>query len=172
MKKTEEIELPFDITGDTEDEIYDSVVSGMSILHDHFVRDNLRQFAQEKHRHQWYRLLPFPLIGWGDAHRFLDPIRMLAEERLGKSLEDAKVKTAYTCRVKKYLRQLFIIYTDQPIQLREVTKENLSEVVRIACENGDFYDSYDANINEMLAYDDQVRNRIIEQSKNRLKKLS
>ena len=161
--------------GDTEDGLYDSVIGGMCILHDRHVRDNLSRLAREEDRHRRYRFLPFWLIGWGDARKFLAPVQPLAErtmrETFHKELESMKLKAAYIRGVKRYIKGLYAKYGNGPISLKEVTVENLSEVIRRACENDAFYDSFDANITEAFLTDDILRNRTCEQAKNRLVKL-
>ncbi|MBQ8992104.1 hypothetical protein IJ103_00955 [Candidatus Saccharibacteria bacterium] len=173
--KPSDAKLPFEISGTTDDEVYDSVVDAMRILHDRYVKDNLRRFARDDQRHKHFKLLPFWLIGWGDAHRYLEPIRTYAEERvdklLAKEFEDMKVKASYIRSVKKYIAKLYTDFGDGPIKLREVSRKSLSEVIRKATDEGKFYDVYDVNINEFLAWDDQTRIRIAEQSRNRLAKL-
>lgn len=168
-------ELPFTIAGSSEDGLYDSIVGGMQILHDRYVKDNLPRFVQDEYRHQRYRLLPFWLTGWGDAHRFLEPIRTLAEkaieENLGKELEEMKVKAAYIRGVKRFIKKLYAEFDGEPKKLSEITRKNLAEVIRRATEASEFYDIYDANIDEMLAGDDQLRIRVCEQVRNRLGKL-
>lgn len=83
-----------------------------------------------------------------------------------------KVKAAYIRGVKNFVRQLYAKFDGGPVKLREITRKSLSEVIRKASEAGEFYDVYDVNIDELLAWDDQFRNRLCEQVKNRLSKLA